>query len=203
VETATLTIDGKFRRYNRWLRIINIIVAAYIFISPLLPGLYFYIKKFSTDPPAYSGKLAADSGQTSDKKPEGNRLVIPSILLDEEVHDGPTTATLREGVWRRPNTATPDVASNTVMAGHVFTYSTPTGVFYNLGKVNVGDKLAVYWNGSEYLYEVFDKSTVPANAVEVEAPTKEARLTLYTCTPLWNPVNRLIITATLLEVTPL
>ena len=198
MEAASFPADNQLRRYNKWLTIINVLVAFYIFITPLLPGLFFYINKYSKDPPAYSGKLS----ESSDKKPTGNRLVIPSILLDEKIHEGPSEATLSKGVWRRPNTAVPPAENNTVLAGHIFTYTTPA-VFYNLSKVNVGEKLAVYWEGSEYLYEVINKQAVSPNSAQVEAPTQEARLTLYTCTPLWNPVNRLVVTANLLEVTAL
>ena len=46
-----------------------------------------------------------------------------------------------------------------------------------------------------YRYKVESSRTVPDTAIQVEAPTKDARLTLYTCTPLWNPVNRLVVVA--------
>ncbi len=201
METAVDT-DDRLPRLNRWLAIINVIVAVYIFVTPLLPSLIFYLKKNFTEPPAYSGKLSDGSGQSSDEKPVGNRLVIPSIMLDERIHEGSGEATLSKGVWRRPSTSTPDKASNTVMAGHIFTYSTPA-VFYNLHRVQVGERLAVYWEGSEYLYEVKEKVTVPATAVEVEAATSSPVLTLYTCTPLWNPVNRMVVRSELVEVTKL
>lgn len=192
----------KLPRYNRWLSIANIVVALFIFVSPFLPGISFWLKQRFAEPTVYSGKLADDVGKQSDKKPTENRLVVPSIFLDEVIHEGPSESTLSKGVWRRPNTATPSVASNTVLAGHVFTYSTPA-VFYNLGKIKLSDRLAVYWEGAEYLYEVRDIRTVQASAIQVEAPTITAQLTLYTCTPLWNPVNRLIVTADLKEVTQL
>lgn len=197
-----ISADGsKLPRINRWLAITNILIAVYIFITPLLPGLMFYLRKSFTEPPAYSGKLSGNQ-QDSGKTPVGNRLVIPSILLDEEIHEGEGESTLSKGVWRRPNTSTPDKESNTVMAGHIFTYSTPA-VFYNLHRVQIGDRLAVYWEGSEYLYEVKEKLTVPASAVEVEASTPIPVLTLYTCTPLWNPVNRMVVISDLVEVTEL
>ena len=53
----------------------------------------------------------------------------------------------------------------------------------------------------EYLYTVTEIKEVPASAIEIEAPTDTARLTLYTCTPLWNPVNRLVVIAELEKVT--
>lgn len=195
--------DQPLRRFNKALSIINILVALYIFITPLLPALWFYWnKRFGTQPPAYSGQLSTDAGKPSDKKPDGNRLVIPSILLDEPINEGPTASTLRNGIWRRPNTATPEVASNTVLAGHLFTYTSPA-VFYHLDKVNIGEKLAVYWQNKEYVYEVTDKQVVPASAGYIENPTDRPRLTLYTCTPLWNPKDRLVVTGELKGVTDL
>lgn len=200
----SLALPGEsLPRINKALSAVNIVIALHIFITPFLPALSFYFhKRFGEKPPVYGGQLVTTPDKPAIQKPEGNRLVIPSILLDEPIHEGPTAATLRQGVWRRPNTATPEVASNTVLAGHLFTYTSPA-VFYNLDKVNIADNLAVYWNGKEYLYEVTDKQVVPATAVQIEGPTAEARLTLYTCTPLWNPKNRLVVTASLKEVTDL
>jgi sortase (surface protein transpeptidase) len=37
---------------------------------------------------------------------------------------------------------------------------------------------------------------VSAADASIEVPTTDTRLTLYTCTPLWNPQNRLVVIAT-------
>ena len=189
-------------RFNRLLSVVNILVAIYILIMPFFPSLLFWINQKSQTPPVIISQVSAQAAEKP-APPTENRLVIPSILLDEQVFEGPTIATLHKGVWRRPNTSTPNIKGNTVMAGHVFTYSDPQGVFYNLNKVNPGDSIAVYWEGSEYLYTVQSKQEVPNTAVQVEAPTDDSRLTLYTCTPIWHPVNRLVITSGLTKVTKL
>jgi len=50
------------------------------------------------------------------------------------------------------------------------------------------------------VYTVDRIKQVTATAVEIEAPTARPTLTLYTCTPLWNPKDRLVVTATLQEI---
>lgn len=89
-----------------------------------------------------------------------------------------------------------------VLAGHVFAYRSPA-VFYHLDKIKVGERLAVYWEGSEYLYRVKEKRVVAAHQGEALLQTEEPTLTVYTCTPVWNPVNRLVLISTLEEVTQL
>lgn len=190
----------KLPKINKWLSVVNVVVALYILLTPFFPGLLFWFQQKTSDPPVIVTEAATD--KPAQAYPTDNRVVIPSILLDEPILEGSASA-LNSGVWRRPNTSVPSIKNNTVLAGHIFTYDDPTGVFYNLNKVNVGDKIAVYWEGSEYLYEASEKKEVPASAIEIEAPTDTAQLTLYTCTPLWNPVNRLVVIAELIAVTEL
>jgi LPXTG-site transpeptidase (sortase) family protein len=59
----------------------------------------------------------------------------------------------------------------------------------------VGQKLALFWEGKEYLYEVTETKVVEATAVEIEAPTKDKQLTIYTCTPIWTAKQRLVVIA--------
>jgi sortase A len=115
--------------------------------------------------------------------------------LQQQVYDGASSTTLRKGVWHRPKTSDPTKGSNTVMAGHRFTYKNPEGVFYNLDKIKVDDSIVLYWQGKKYTYKVVATFVVTPDRIDVEAPTKDPRLTLYTCTPLWNPKFRLIIQA--------
>ena len=79
-----------------------------------------------------------------------------------------------------------------MLVGHRFTYDGPA-TFYSLDKVSIGDNIVVYWSSREYDYRVESIKVVPPTAIEVEAPTKDAQLTIYTCTPLWSAKNRLVI----------
>lgn len=131
-----------------------------------------------------------------------NRLIIPSMLLDEPIFEGKTARTLRQGLWHRPLTSAPNAGGNTVIVGHRFTYSNPHGTLYHLDKVKVGDHVGLVYSGQAYRYKVQTVRVVHADDASVEAPSTEPRLTIYTCTPLWWPKDRLVVVATpLVETT--
>ena len=174
-----------------------IALGLYITILPWLPGIKLWITQLldDTNGYVYRGDLASgqvDSSKLSDP-PEENTLLVPSIALDVPVVEGADISVLGVGgSWRRPKTSTPDKGGNTVIIGHRFSYSSEAA-FYNLDKIDVGERFAIWWNRQEYIYEVFDKSVVPASAIEIEADTADPIATLYTCTPIWTATNRLVI----------
>ena len=128
------------------------------------------------------------------KHPEGNRLVIPKIFLDQPIIDGPSQSALEKGPWRIPNTGNPEAGGNTVIAGHRFTYQ-GASVFYNFDKLAVGDKIGASWNGKIYNYTIVDVRNVLPNDAGVNSQVGPNRLTLYTCAPLWSTAQRLVVTA--------
>lgn len=124
-----------------------------------------------------------------------NRLIMPTALFDEPVHEGSDARTLQQGVWRRPNGSIPG-NGNTVLVAHRFTYTNPRGAFYNLDKVKVGDTLALIWNNHTLQYVVRETKVVGPRDTHIEDQTRREQLTLYTCTPLTLPKNRLVVIAT-------
>ncbi|HEX8762727.1 MAG TPA: class E sortase [Candidatus Saccharimonadales bacterium] len=109
--------------------------------------------------------------------------------------DGESPRILQKGIWHRPASAAPNKPGNVVLAGHRFTYQNPQGVFYHLDKLKTSDQIGLVWQGKVYRYKVREIKVVGANETPIEAPTNNARLTLYTCTPLWLPKDRLVIIA--------
>lgn len=124
------------------------------------------------------------------------QLIIPSIGMDAPIFEG-TKQQLNNGVWRLPHTSSPDKESNTVLVAHRFTYTNPQGTFYHLDKVAVGDQIAVQWHDKQYTYRTTSIRQVKAHQIDIEKATEKPQLTLYTCTPLWNPKDRLVVTASL------
>lgn len=182
------------RRFNNFLTIVIIGLGLYLIIMPLLPQFSFWLKKRTgniSDTVAYSN----DGKNGSKPIPQDNRLVIPQMGLDATVNEGKYANTLKHGLWRRPNTSTPDKGGNTVIVGHRFTYNDPA-IFYHLDKVKEGDKFALFWQGKEYLYRVNEVRIVNPNQIEIEENTNEPTLTLYTCTPIWTAKQRLVLIAT-------
>jgi sortase A len=120
------------------------------------------------------------------------------MLLETPLVEGPkrdSFALLNKGAWRLPFASSPDKAGNTVIAGHRFSYTGPRGIFYFLNKLEPGDDIGLWYQGKLYRYRVESSRTHAATDTYVQEPTEDTRLTLYTCTPLWNPVNRLVVVA--------
>lgn len=179
------------KRINTFLVALIVVVNLYTIVLPLAPMISFWLKKQTS---SAQQSMSVQIAKPDTPIPKDNRLIIPKLMLDEPILDGPSTATVDKGIWRRPQTSTPDKDSNTVLVGHRFTYQ-GAAVFYHLDLVKTGDELAVYWNGQKHLYKVRETKVVPPSEVSVEAPTPGHTLTLYTCTPLWTSRDRLVIIA--------
>ena len=171
-----------------------IVINAFTILTPFLPGM------FDRPAPPHSAVASAFAqkvlAQKSPEQAKANQLIIPSIQLDQPIYGGTDTyAGLAKGVWRWPDGSTPDRGSNTVLLGHRFTYTNPRGVFYFLDKVQVGDEIDLVWNNTTYTYQVAETKVVPPTAGDILNATPQPTLTIYTCTPLWRPVNRLVVIA--------
>lgn len=196
------------RMINNLLSGVVVLIGLYLVATPWLPNLQLWWDQNTKEVPSYASNLIVlepgedplPEPETKPPFPAENRIVIPSISLDSEVYSGSTTHELSKGPWQRPNASTPDLGGNTVIAGHRFAYgSDGKWIFYHLDKVNEGERIGVYWEGVEYIYEVEGTRIVEPTAIEIEGPTSRDQLTLYTCTPLWTAEQRLVIVAKLIE----
>lgn len=195
--TYRYTTAMKLHTFNDLLSCVVIGLGIYIVVLPFLPQIQFALRDTSPEASApYSGSLAQDIGSDATAEaPKENRLVIPSIQLNEPILEGNSINTIHKGgTWRRPNSSTPSEGGNTVIVGHRY-YGSNVSTFYHLDKVLVGQKLALYWDGREQLYEVVESKVVDPSEIEIEDPTDDKRLTIYTCTPIWTAKNRLVIIA--------
>jgi sortase A len=125
------------------------------------------------------------------------------MLLDQATLEGPVSNwfnILYRGIWRWPDGSTPDKGGNTIFLSHRFSYTGPRGAFYYLNKLQTGDSIGVVWNGKLYTYDVVSTQVVPPTDTAIENNTSDAQITLFTCTPLWHPVDRLVVVAKLKSV---
>lgn len=182
--------DVWLRRINRLLFAAIIIINGYVVLAPLWPNITYRVKAATTKP------LDEASFDTLDRTT--NHLVIPALRLDKPIYEGPSADALNKGIWHEPAGSTPDKGSNTVLSGHRWLYNNPaSAVFYNLDKIRMGDTIVAVWDKKIYVYRVAEIKTVPPTAVEIEDPSIDNHLTLYTCTPLWTATDRLVIVSTL------
>jgi sortase A len=185
----------RLSRVNSALLALIIIINAYIIVAPFAPNVWFWWQSRHSQQTASLGQKIH---QQSPPKNQPNSVIIPSMLLDQPILEGRDTyAILNKGIWHWPASSTPDKGGNTVLLGHRFTYTNPRGVFYFLNKVKVGDEIGITWHNTNYHYKVSDVKVVSPTDTNILNPTDKPTLTLYTCTPLWWPKDRLVVTAQL------
>ena len=201
--------SSRLRTINNCLLVLLLVINVYIIFIPLLPSILHADfnaqkqqeleqvirqgKEINSQSP---GRSESNIGSSALQEDNVNSLIIPAITLNESITEGqnPTIA-LKEGVWRWPGGSTPDNGGNTVLAGHRFTYSDPKGVFYFLNRIKVNDIIGLTWDNYTYSYRVKEVKVVSTNQTGILEPTEFPTLTLYTCTPLWNPKDRLVVVA--------
>lgn len=181
-------------KVNTLLLGVIIVVNSYIIIAPFVPALQLWYKeRFAKQ---QQQQLSEQVDQDNPIKYIGpNKLVIPQMFLDQPVLEGPNIYTANKGIWRLPESSTPDKGGNTVLIGHRFLYSTKPAVFYSLDKLNTGDRVGLFWDNIQYIYEVSEVKVVSPSQTDIESATDDDRLTIYTCTPLWTSKNRLVVIA--------
>ena len=124
-------------------------------------------------------------------------LSIPKINLIVAVNEGTDEETLRYAVGHFSKTAMPGERGNFSVAGHrSYTYAE---YFNRLNEINVGDAIIVKSKGSTFTYKVSKTEVVEPSQVSVLDQSKDATITLVTCTPIRVGTQRLIIKGTLVN----
>lgn len=129
-----------------------------------------------------------------------DRIVIPKLGVNIPYGKGP--ASLDRGAeWRRPERGNPANGGNFIIAAHRFSIQpTPQGTiekspFYNIDKLVVGDKIVADYQGVRYGYEITKIFDVKPTQIEIEAPSEEAKLTLYSCELGGSEAGRVVVVA--------
>ncbi|HAT4363417.1 TPA: class D sortase [Clostridium perfringens] len=150
-------------------------------------------------------KNKADKGEVEkDKKPEKAQLEegkgiailnIPKINLEIGIIEGVRYEDIKYVVGHFPGSPMPGKKGNFSIAGHRISYFGQA--FKDIDKLEKGDKVKVTYNGKEYTYEVTDMYEVTPDETEALNPTKDATITIVTCTT--DAKNRVIVKGKLVE----
>lgn len=146
--------------------------------------------------------------------PTDNRIIIPSInqnipivnvsseslkRRDWAALERDMQESLRDGVVHYPGTSVPGQTGNVVITGHSSYFPWDSGrfkdVFALLHKVEIGDRIVIYYNQDKYVYEVTDYKVVNPENIEILKQVPGNQLTLITCTPVGTNLRRLVVTA--------
>lgn len=125
--------------------------------------------------------------------PETNHIYIETIGLTTDIGEGEDwEEVLKTGVWRTPDFGTPeDRRLPMILAAHRFGYLVWTNQyrrensFYNLPKLENGDKVEIVWNQRKYTYEIYEGYT------DTAMRDFDADLILFTCEVL-NSERRIV-----------
>jgi LPXTG-site transpeptidase (sortase) family protein len=138
------------------------------------------------------------------------RLVIPSLRVNIPIVGVP----LDEGGWDvtwlwsqagwLEGSAYPTLSGNSALTAHVYDANGLPGPFVNLGSLKWGDRIIVFVNGQQYVYEVRSNVQVQPNNMNVLKHEEKAWLTLVTCKQYDEASNtykkRVVVRAVLVNV---
>ncbi len=131
-----------------------------------------------------------------------NFIKIERINLLVPFHEGDTEITLESGAWHRfPERGDPENGGNFILSAHRFQLGlTPNSTvdkspFYHIDKLQEDDIIDIFYNNSWYKYQIKKTYSVEPDAVEIEEPSEEAKLTLYSCTLGGSADGRVVIEA--------
>lgn len=133
-------------------------------------------------------------------------IVIPKIEVTAPVfsntdpfNEREFRKVLKEGVAHAKDTAFPGEVGNSFIFAHstnIFdNVSKYNAIFYLIGKLEKGDLIELYYKNQRFVYTVYDKKVVPADAVQYLNPLEpnEKTLTLSTCYPPGTTWKRLLV----------
>ncbi len=124
-------------------------------------------------------------------------LALPTIGVEQDLHEGVTLTAIDRGPSHWPGTAMPGQPGNVVIAGHRVTHTRP---FHDLDRLRPGDPLVFTLNdGSRWTYELTSIEIVAPDAMHIVDQTSEPTATLFACHPKGSAVQRIVARFRLVE----
>jgi sortase A len=117
-------------------------------------------------------------------------LALPSIGVEQSLHEGVTLTAIDRGPSHWPGTAMPGEPGNVVVAGHRVTHTRP---FHDLDRLRPGDPLVFTLNnGTRWTYELTSIEIVAPDALHIVDQTAEPTATLFACHPKGSAAQRIV-----------
>ncbi|HEY8526182.1 MAG TPA: class E sortase [Acidimicrobiales bacterium] len=124
-------------------------------------------------------------------------LALPTIGVEQPLHEGATLTAIDRGPSHWPGTAMPGQVGNVVVAGHRVTHTRP---FYDLDRLEPGDPLVFTMNdGTTWTYELERTEIVEPDALWIIDQTPERTATLFACHPKHSAAQRIVAHFRLVE----
>jgi len=149
-----------------------------------------------------SSKIEALEKKVASGLIQGNRIIIPSTLVDAPIIEGANILNLSRGVCHIKESSLPGQGGNCIIEGHnlaEFGWWRPQSFFSLLEIVDKETPVYVFYNGRKYVYKVKNKTYREISDPKLYDFNPGERLTLITCVSTWSPTiytnRRTVITA--------
>lgn len=137
-----------------------------------------------------SSKIQALEQKVAMGQIQGNRIIIPSVLVDAPIIEGVSESNLSRGVCHIEQSSLPGERGNVIIEGHnlaEFGLWRPQSFFSILEIVDRGTPIYVFYNGRKFIYKVKDKIYRDVGDPKLYETATGERLTLITCVSTWSP----------------
>jgi len=192
------------------IKTISAFVFLWIFISvALFSALYFagwlpsYMKDFVVD--AEMSLITGPANPAPAFSVKGAEILIPSVGIDSVVVFPTSTdknildKALYGGVAHYPSSSLPGENGNVFIFGHstdkAFVKNRAFTAFTKLHDVKVGDDVLIKSNNVIYYYRITSVEILSPEKTKIYMDSPEPKLTLSTCWPVGNPLNRTVVEA--------
>jgi LPXTG-site transpeptidase (sortase) family protein len=149
-----------------------------------------------------SSKIEALEQKVTTGQVQGNRIIIPSILVDAPILEGATESQMARAVCHHKFSSFPGEGGNCIIEGHnlaEFGWWKPQSFFSLLEVISKGEPIYLFYKGKRYVYRVKDKTYKSITDPTLYDTSPGERLTLITCVSTWSPTiyssKRTVITA--------
>lgn len=172
-----------------------------VVVALVLMASGIYLSLLVTAPVIINPARPIDISKAEPPKLGENQLIIPRIGVDIAYGNDGVAALNRGAWWRYPERGNPTGEGNFIIAAHRFSIqATPQSTvekspFYHIDKVTIGDQIFVDFKGKRYAYEVSELKTVQPTSVEIENPSEDGKMTLYSCGLGGARSDRLVVIA--------
>jgi LPXTG-site transpeptidase (sortase) family protein len=174
-----------------WRKAINIAVSA-LGVILIVAGLSLaiWISRPYVTLLLSTSKIEALENKVKLGQVQGNRIIIPTALVDVPILEGVSIGQLSRGVCHILQSPSPGEGGNCIIEGHnlaEFGWWRPQSFFSMLEVLDEGTPIYVFYEGKKYTYSVKEKIYKNVNDPKLYDITPGERLTLITCVSTWSP----------------
>jgi len=172
------------------------------------PWLNVFIKskinKTDNQPSQVLGENIQEDTPAETPAQKGQFLIeTANVRISAPFVEGIEEDSLKQGLGHHSDSVWPNEKGNVILAGHSFDLdveNTYGKVFFDLRKVEISDKVTVFYEGKKYIYEIIKKETVSADDLSLFEKADDWILTFYTCDPPYTDWKRLVLQAKLIKI---